>query len=155
MNREGRAILKKAAEKFNRDSMLARNSFLNVLEKLKSEEEEKLECLPEQLRDSEKGEQLEERLEALETLLDGIKEQEESISDLLSEQGFSFNFVPLEEKIEETKIREKSVSFHAIFPVTLSNALRTKAQNTGLSMNEVVCQALTKELCRESVWEEE
>ena len=150
MNREGRAILKKAAEKFNRDSMLARNSFLNVLEKLKSEEE-KLERLPEQLRDSEKGEQLEERLEALETLLDGIKEQEESISDLLSEQGFSFNFVPLEEKIEGTKIREKSVSFHAIFPVTLSNALRTKAQNTGLSMNEVVCQALTKELCRESV----
>ena len=154
MNREGRAILKKAAEKFNRDSMLARNSFLNVLEKLKSEEE-KLERLPEQLRDSEKGEQLEERLEALETLLDGIKEQEESISDLLSEQGFSFNFVPLEEKIEETKIREKSVSFHAIFPVTLSNALRTKAQNTGLSMNEVVCQALTKQHCRESVWGEE
>lgn len=118
MNREGRAELRKAAEKFNRECHLSTSEFIRVTE----------------------------------ALLDGVREMEETVSDLLSEQGLTFAFEP---QREETVMIEsegrKGTSFHAIFPSVLMNRLRSRARRSGLSMNEIVCRALTNELCNETV----
>ncbi len=152
MNREGRAELRKAAEKFNRECHLSTSEFIRVTEALHDEEEDKLDRLPDQLRDSDKGGQIEDSIEMLEALLDGVREMEETVSDLLSEQGLTFAFEPQREETVMTESEgRKGTSFHAIFPSVLMNRLRSRARRSGLSMNEIVCRVLTNELCNETV----
>lgn len=152
MNREGRAKLRKAAEKFNRECLQSTSEFIRVTEALHDEEEDKLDRLPDQLRDSVKGEQIEESIEMLETLLDSAREMGETVSELLSDQGLTFLFEPQEgEAVRHASEGRKGTSFHAIFPSVLMDRLKNRARTSGLSMNEIVCRALTNELCNETV----
>lgn len=60
MNRNDRTKLNNAYEDFDREIRKAAYIFSNMVEQMKAEEEEKLDRLPSQLRDSSKGEQLDE-----------------------------------------------------------------------------------------------
>lgn len=151
MNREGRTRLRKAAEKFNRESRQSIATFTYVLVELHDEEQEKLDNLPEQLACSTKGEQLEESLECIENLLSGAEEMEETIDSVLSEQGLSFSFVPQVKSERMESEGRGGTQFHAILPTALLLRLKNKARETGLSMNEIVCRALSKELVSESI----
>ena len=90
MNREGRAKLKRAAEKINRESRQTVVAFTHVLENLLKEEQEKLDNLLGQLACSIKGEQLEESLESIEALLSGAEDMEEILDSVLYDQGWFF-----------------------------------------------------------------
>lgn len=90
MNREGRAKLKRAAEKINRESRQAVVAFTHVLENLLEEEQEKLDNLLGQLACFIKGEQLEESLESIEALLSGAEDMEEILDSVVYDQGWFF-----------------------------------------------------------------
>lgn len=151
VNREGRSKLKKATEKFNRKSNQAIATFLSELENLRNEEQEKLDNLSEQLALSTKDEQIVESMESLDILLDGATEMRDSLENLLSEQGLNFSFVPVVESERKESKGRAGIQFHAKLPEILLNRLRGKSRNTGLSMNAIVCRALSKELLNESI----
>jgi len=151
VNRKGRSKLKNAAEKFNRESNQTIATFTSVLENLRNEEQEKLDNLPEQLALSVKGEQLEESIESLDSLLDGVAEMRDTLENLLSDQGLNFSFVPIVESDRRESKGRAGIQFHAVLPDNLLDKLRGKSRKTGISMKEIVCRALSKELLNESI----
>ncbi len=99
-----------------------------MLENLLEEEQEKLDNLPGQLACSIKGEQLEESLESIEALLSGAEDMEETLDSILSDQGWSFSFVPRVESDRMESEGRGGIQFHAILPSVLLLSSKTKLE---------------------------
>lgn len=67
------------------------------------------------------------------------------LDEILDDSGVCSDFTALTCK---TRIAsgKKDASFHALLPSSLLERLRDESLRTGISMNEIVCQALLKEL---------
>lgn len=147
MNRNERTKLKNACTDFDRNVREAVYIFNNEVELMKDGEDEKLDRLPSQLRDSNKGEQLNESV----TLLSDVMEKLESISSYLDEitdtLGTQSAFItPQQTKKQLISPGRRGKSFHALFPESLIKELKTESQRRGISMNELLCRTLQVEL---------
>ena len=85
MNKNQRKELNKCAERLERlESELS--SVVSTIEDIKSEEEGKLDNMPDSLRESSKGEEIEECVERLDEILEMLEEhQYDDAIDLLNE----------------------------------------------------------------------
>lgn len=104
MNRNNRAKLKSAYTDFDRELRKASYIFSNMVEQMKGEEEEKLDRLPSQLRDSSKGEEIDESISKLSDVLDRIEDIASSVDDIADVLGAESKFVAQDEA--KTAIRE-------------------------------------------------
>lgn len=147
MNRDNRIKLKSAYTDFDREVRRAAYMFSNEIEQMKEEEEEKLDRLPSQLRDSSKGEQLDESISKLSDVLDRIDDIASSVDDIADALEAESKFIaPSIDKPATISPGRKGRSFHALFPESLLQALKDRSATSGLSMNEIVCRTLLKEL---------
>ncbi len=147
MNRNNRTRIRKACTDFDRDIREALYVFNNEVELMKDEEEEKLDKLPSQLRDSSKGNQLDESISQFSDVLDKIETITSSIDDIVDTFGVKSKFIASGvTKKSVISTGRKGKSFHALFPETLMKELKAESLRRGLSMNEIVCRALNAEL---------
>lgn len=147
MNRNDRTKLNNAYEDFDREIRKAAYIFSNMVEQMKAEEEEKLDRLPSQLRDSSKGEQLDESIGKLSDVLDQIENITSSVDEIACALEAESKFIaPDEARPAIISPGRKGKSFHALFPGSLLTALKDRSAMSGISMNEIVCRTLMKEL---------
>ncbi|MGN0906452.1 MAG: hypothetical protein ACI4NM_04830 [Bullifex sp.] len=148
MNRDARNILKRASRAFHRSVMHAVTEYRNEVGLLKNDEEEKLERLPENIRDSVKGEAISEAIELLDEVLDGTDGMEEALDDIVSGTlGYSFVNEPgLAHQTVNHADQKRDMRFQALLPGELMDRLRYRSSMTGLSMNELLIRALNSSL---------
>ncbi len=146
MNRSEKKTLKTDTRRFDSSIRLALHTYGEQLEGYMDREQDKLDRLPEQIRDSVTGEQIEESNRVLEELSDKLREIEDILDDILSLADTSSSFkAPVAIKETASKGR-KGTSFHAVIPNSLMDRLKRETVRCGLSMNEIVCRALRMEL---------
>ncbi len=147
MNRNDRVKMRKACTDFDRNVREAIYIFDYEVERMKEEEDEKLERLPSQLRDSSKGDQLDESTRQLSDVLDNLESIVSTVDDIIDVFAIESKFIA-PENTERPLISpgRKGKSFHALFPESLLNKLKTESARRGISMNEIVCRTLQNEL---------
>ncbi len=149
MNRNDRIRIKRACADFDRSIREAVYIFNNEVESMKEEEEEKLDRLPSQLRDSSKGDQLDETARQLSDVLDKIESISTSVDDVIDILEVKSKFmIPKETKKSIISPGRKGKSFHALFPEDLVKELKDESLRRGISVNELVCRTLYNELTR-------
>ncbi len=145
MNRSGRAKVGTLVRDCDRKIRQALYVFNSEIESIKDDENDKLDNLPQQIRDSSLGENFTGAVEMLEELIRNSEAIETSLDDLIDTAGVKSNFTP---DLKEKKVSSgrKGISFHAIIPSALMEQLRSESLSQGLSMNEILCRALLREL---------
>lgn len=147
MNRNDRTRIKKACTDFNRSVREALYIFNNEVELMKEEEEEKLDKLPSQLRDSSKGEQIDDSITQPSDVLDKLEDISSSLDDIADSFEVKTEFVAsVRSKKSVISTGRKGKSFHALFPEDLLKELRAESLRRGISMNEFVCRTLHDKL---------
>ena len=146
MNRDGVNRLKRVVRAYDYSIRLADSSFRKEIEEMKDEEEQKVENLPESLQSSQKAEALEEAAEMLESLLDNAESILDTLDEILSTSSVSSSFTSAARETAAGSTDRKDVRFQALLSSSLFAMLKEEAAQRGLSMNEIVGRALTKEL---------
>lgn len=146
MNRNGVNRLKRVVRAYDYSIRQADSSFQRDIEEMKAEEESKAENLPESLQSSKKAEAIEEAVEMLETLLDNAENILDTLDEILSSSSVSSIFTSTEREMTTSSTGKKDVRFQALLSSTLFTKLKEESARRGLSMNEIVSRALTKEL---------
>ncbi len=146
MNRNGVNRLKKVVQAYDYSIRQADSSFQRSIEEMKAEEETKMENLPESLQSSQKADALEGAAEMLGALLDNAEDILDTLEEILSTSSVSSIFTPTARETTATSTDKKSVRFQALLSSSLFMKLKEESARRGLSMNEIVGQALTKEL---------
>ncbi len=148
MNRDEKKALKTETKRFDSSIRLSLHFYGRQIEEHIDREHDKLDKLPEQIRDSSTGEQIEESSRMLEELSDKLEEIESTLDEILSlaETSSIFKTPDLKANISNGR---NGIAFHAIFPSSLTAQLKEESIQSGLSMNEIVCRALTETLDKE------
>lgn len=147
MNRYDRNKIKRACLDFDRNIRESVYIFNSKVELMRDGEQDKLDRLPSQLRDSSKGDQLDETARQLSDVLDKLESISTSVDDIIDVLDVKSKFVaPRETKPSVISPGRKGKSFHALFPETLLKELKAESQRRGISMNEIVCRTLQNEL---------
>lgn len=150
MNRNEKRTLKTETKRFDSSVRLALHLYSGQIEERIDREQDKLDSLPEQIRDSVTGEQIEESSSTLKEISDRIDDIETALDDILSLAETSSIFKASSGVTTRTISQgRKGSAFHALFPSSLMDRLKTESVECGLSMNEIVCRALTEALDRE------
>lgn len=145
MNKNGKRELKRVVQNYDRSLRQAQSSFVRDIEKLKNDEEYKRGNLPLSFEYSSKAYELDEAIEMLKNILKKTVKIEDLLDDILSDSDVTSDFWPVSKKTE-ISMGKKDARFLALLPSCLAKRLKEESKNTGLSMNEIVCQALIKEL---------
>ena len=146
MNDKDRTKLRKACMDCDRDVRRAIYIFGNEVEDMKYNEEEKIDNLPQQLRDSSKGDQLDEAVRQLTEVSDKIDAISTALDDITDALGTESKFIAPCETKKSLSPGRKGKSFHALFPESLLKELKAESARRGISMNEMVCRTLQSEL---------
>ncbi len=147
MNRNGVNRLKKVVQAYDYSIRQADCFFQSNIEEMKAEEESKVENLPESLQSSQKADALEDAVEMLEALLDNAESILDTLEEILSTSSVSSIFTPtVRGTTTAPSTDKKDVRFQALLSSRLFTKLKEESARRGLSMNEIVGQALTKEL---------
>ena len=147
MNRDGVNRLKRVVRAYDYSIRLADSSFRKEIEEMKDEEEQKVENLPESLQSSQKAEALEEAAEMLESLLDNAESILDTLDEILSTSSVSpSSFTSAARETAAGSTDRKDVRLQALLSSSLFAMLKEESARRGLSMNEIVGRALTKEL---------
>lgn len=153
MNRSEKKVLRTETQRFDSSIRLAIHSYSRQVEERMDREQEKLANLPDQIRDSVTGENIEETILSLGELSDKLEEIENALDDILTLTDASSIFkapAAVRGKISQGR---KGTDFHAILPLSLLEKLKRESTIQGLSMNEIVCRALTQDLDGEGNYE--
>ena len=81
----------------------------------------------------------------LDTVLGKAEDIIDTLDEILDDTGVSSAFTQVT-RTTKTIPEKKNVSFHALISSSLLKRLKEESKRTGLSMNEIDCQALLKEL---------
>lgn len=146
MNRNDSNKLKRIVQAYDYSIRRADSSFQRDIAQMKANEEEKLDNLPESLQSSKKAEALEDAAEMLQTLLDNAESITDTLDETLTSSSVSSIFVSTARETSPSSTGKKDVRFQALLSSRLFTKLKEESAQRGLSMNEIVCQALTKEL---------
>lgn len=146
MNRSEKNGLRKETKCFDASLKLALYSYGEKLDTCKCNEQDKLDRLPNQIRDSTTGEQIENSIHVLEEISSKLDEIGNALDDILYLADTTSSFsVPSSIKHKYSPGR-KGIAFHAILPSTIFEQLKIESIKKALSMNEILCRALIKEL---------
>ena len=109
-----------------------------------TDEEDKLDRLPDSIRDSAKGEAISDAMEMLDDVLEGTDRMEEELEDIIRDTlGYAFAYESVTELRTETLAGlKRDMRFQALLPNELATRLRFRSSVTGLSMNELLIRAL-------------
>lgn len=152
MNRKGRARLRNALECYDAAVRQAAYELEQVLEGLRQEEEDKYDRLPDQLRDSAKGEQLEESISQLEEFSEASEGIVEILDDMVDSAGVASTWTPSKPHGTELPGQGlRNTAFHALLPSGLATRLKDESRLQCVSMNEMVCRVLTEALAPASL----
>ncbi len=146
MNRSERNGLRRETKCFDASIRLALCSYGERLDGFKCDEQDKLDRLPDQIRDSDTGEQIEGSIQMLEEISDKIDEMENALDEILSLADATSSFSAPHGYKHKISPGRKGVGFHAVFPSTILERLKNESIRRALSMNEILCRALIKEL---------
>ncbi len=149
MNRNEKKTLKTVTKRFDSSVRLALHTYGGQLEGYIDREQDKLDSLPDQIRDSVTGEQIEESIRTLGEFTGKIEEIENALEDILTLAETSSSFKTPASIKENVSTGRRGIDFHAIFPSSLMDKLKVEASRCDLSMNEIVCRALEVELGKE------
>lgn len=144
MNRDARNRLKRASSAFHCSVMHAVTGYRSEVELLKADEEDKLDRLPDSIRDSAKGEAISDAMEMLDDVLEGTDRIEEELENIIRDTlGYAFAYESVTELRTETPAGlKRDMRFQALLPNELATRLRFRSSVTGLSMNELLIRAL-------------
>jgi predicted DNA binding CopG/RHH family protein len=145
MNESGRNKLKRVVQNYDRSMRQSQFSFINEIESLKDEEECKRGNLPYSFEYSTKAYELDEAVEKLKTILKKTEKIEKLLDDIIFEADVTSDFRPAGKKTE-INIGKKDARFLILLPSSMLKRLKEEASCSGLSMNEIVCRAIMKEL---------
>ena len=146
MNDKDRTRIRKACTDCDREVRKAIYIFGNEVDGMKYSEEEKIDNLPPQLRDSSKGDQLDEAVRQLTEVADKIDAISTALDDITDTLGAESKFIAPRETRKPLSPGRKGKSFHALFPESLLKELKAESARRGISMNEMVCRTLQSEL---------
>ena len=146
MNDKDRTRIRKACTDCDRDVRRAIYIFGNEVEDMKYNEEGKIDNLPPQLRDSSKGDQLDDAVRQLTEVADKIEVISTALDDITDALGAESKFIAPRDAGKSLSPGRKGKSFHALFPESLLKELKAESARRGISMNEMVCRTLQSEL---------
>jgi Ni,Fe-hydrogenase III large subunit len=146
MNDKDRTRIRKACTDCDRDVRRAIYIFGNEVEDMKYNEEGKIDNLPPQLRDSSKGDQLDDAVRQLTEVADKIEVISTALDDITDALGAESKFIAPRDAGKSLSPGRKGKSFHALFPESLLKELKVESARRGISMNEMVCRTLQNEL---------
>lgn len=147
MNRNDRRALRRAAERYLFRAHSAVEDFRCVVEDLKASEEEKLDNLPESLQEGPQVENIENSIDMLEDVLESIAAVEDEcdeIADTLEIKKVSIE--PSYRTSESITDEPRDQRYQILLTKHLLGELRRASAETGLSCNEIICRAISKEL---------
>ncbi len=145
MNRDERRRLKRVIQNYDRSLRTAHSDLEREIDLMKYKESGKLAALPSSFESSPIADNLAESEEMLSSILKKDEKIIDLLDDILFDSGVSSDFTSVAYKTKVTT-GKKDVSFHALLPSSLLKRLKEESLQTGISMNEIVCQALLKEL---------
>ena len=145
MNRDEKRAMQRVVKAYDRGLRSIHSEFEDEINRMKDKENDKLDNMSSAFESGHTVDQINESIEMLNTILGKADEIITNLDDILSEAGISSDY---KEVARRTKIipEKKDASFHALFSSSLLKRLKEESFHTGLSMNEIVCQALQKEL---------
>lgn len=145
MNRDEKRRLKSVVKAYDVSLRQAQSRFVKEITAMKEKESDKLENLPSSFESSALAEQLEESEGMLDSLLTKAEEITDALDEILDAAELSSAYNPT---TSETTIAlgRKDARFLALFPSSLLKRLKEESTRTGLSMNEIVCQAVIEAL---------
>ena len=146
MNDKDRTRIRKACTDCDRDVRRAIYIFGNEVEDMKYNEEGKIDNLSPQLRDSSKGDQLDDAVRQLTEVADKIEVISTALDDITDALGAESKFIAPRDAGKSLSPGRKGKSFHALFPESLLKELKAESARRGISMNEMVCRTLQSEL---------
>lgn len=145
MNRDERRKLRKVVQSFDRSVRQAHYSFARDIDIMKWNEECKRNNLPLSLECSPRADELDETAKMLGAILKKAEKIDDLLDDILFDSNVDSDFVPFNKEVPVT-LGKKDARFLMLLPSSLLERLKTEARRTGLSMNEIACRALFKEL---------
>ncbi len=145
MNRDEKRAMQRVVKAYDRGLRSIHSEFEDEINRMKDKENDKLDNMSSVFESGRAVDQINESIEMLNNILGKADEIITDLDDILSEAGVSSDYkeVPRRTKIIPEK---KDASFHALLSSSLLKRLKEESKRTGLSMNEIVCQTLQKEL---------
>ena len=145
MNRDDKRRMKRIIQNYDRSLRTAHCDLEKEIELMRYKESEKLATLPSSFESSPTADNLTESAEMLSSILKKDEKIIAILDEILYDTGVDSNFTAVTCKTKITS-GKKDVSFHALLPSSLLKRLKEESKRTGISMNEIACQALLKEL---------
>jgi len=145
MNRDDKRRLKKAVQAYDRNLRKAYYSFESELCKMHDEEQEKIDSLPSSFESSSLAEKLSDNVDMIDDVLGKAEEIMNTLDEILLAADVSSGYNPMARNTE-IAADKKDESFHALISSSLLKRLKEESSSTGLSMNEILNQALIKAL---------
>ena len=145
MNRDERGRLKRSSMALHSSIMQSVTEYRSAAESMKTGAEEKLDRLPETIRESVKGDGIREGIELLDNVLDGADRIVDALEDLVSGTlGYDFRYEPVAgaKAIAQPDKQKRDVRFQSLLPRGIVDGLKLYSSMTGLSMNELIVRAL-------------
>lgn len=145
MNRDDRKRMTRVVQNYDRVIRTAHDEFVKEVGDMKDNESRKHDNLPSSFETSNTAENLSDAFDMFETVLEKAEYIVDSPDEILDDTGVGSAYTRV---TGTTKIilEKKNVSFHALIFSSLLKRLKEESLRTGLSMNEIVCQALLDEL---------
>lgn len=147
MNRNDRRTLRRAAERYLSRTQSAVDDFRCVVENLKTSEEEKLDNLPESLQEGPQAENIESSIEMMEDVLENIGTVEEACDEMADTLEVKRDPIEHPYRSSESITNDpRDQRFQILLTKHLLDELKRTSAETGLSCNEIIFRAISKEL---------
>lgn len=142
MNRDERNRLKRVVKAYDYSIRQADDVFERIIDEMKDMEANKIDRLPQSLSSSIMAEELNESAEMLDSITENAQTIIDQLDEILTTTGTTSCYHFSNRKTTVNVSDKRDSSFHALLPSSLLTRLKEKSLTTGLSVNELVCQAI-------------
>lgn len=146
MNRDDRNKLKRAIQAYDCCIRKADCIFERKIEEMRDSESDKIDRLPQALSSSRMAEELDDAVGMLDSIIENAQSIIEQLDEILASSDVSSCYSDTKPENAVNAKGKKDVSFHALLPTSLVLKLKEESHLTGISMNELVCQAISTKI---------
>lgn len=150
MNKNDRRKLRTAARRYCSLGQQASEVFKDTVEVLQTSEEEKLDNLPESLQTSSQAQNIESAIDDLNTILEALESSENAFEEIADIIGIDIVELPAYTTLDSDKEAPRNRRFQILLTDQIMGKLKQRSLETGLSCNEIICQAISKYLATET-----
>lgn len=150
MNKNDRRKLRTAARRYCSLGQQASEVFKDTVEVLQTSEEEKLDNLPESLQTSSQAQNIESAIDDLNTILEALESSENAFEEIADIVGIDIVELPAYATSVSDKEAPRNRRFQILLTDQIMGKLKQQSLETGLSCNEIICQAISKYLATET-----